>query len=410
MKLTNTSCKSAKPAEKPYKLADGGGMYLEIMPNGSKYWRLKYRFTGKEKRLALGVYPETSLADARERREQARKVLAAGNDPGEVKKEAKRLATLQAENSFEAIAREWHENQLARWNAHHAASVWRRLEVNIFPAIGSRPIVSITAPELLAAIRIIEKRGAHDVSHRSLQTTGQVFRYAIATGRAERDISADLRGALKTAKKNHYAHLETSELPEFLRKLEAYDGERQTLLGLKLMVLMFVRTGELRGAWWKEVDFDKAEWRIPAERMKAKEPHIVPLSRQTIAALRELKQLTGHGELLFPSRSNAHKCISENTLLYAIYRMGYHNRTTTHGFRALASTILNEMGFRPDVIERQLAHGERNKVRAAYNHAQYLPERKKMMQHWADYIDGIASGEVPDTSNVVKFGKQGKPS
>lgn len=385
MKLTDTTCKNTKPTDKPRKLSDGAGLYLEVMPTGSKYWRLKYRFAGKEKRLAIGVYPEISLKEARERRDQARKLIQNGTDPSQLKKDLKHQQIIDTENTFKKIAIEWHENQKPTWNTRHAITVLRRLEMNIFNYIGDKPIHTIKAPELLSVVRVIERRDALDVAHRALQTCGQIFRYAIAIGKAERDITADLRGALKTRKKEHFNRLEAKELPEFLKKLEEYDGDPQTILGFKLLILTFVRTGELRGAKWEEIDFDKSEWRIPAERMKMKEQHIVPLSNQSLLILKELLTLNGSREYIFPNRNKPSNFISENTLLYALYRMGYHS--TPHGFRATASTILNEHGFRPDVIERQLAHAERNKVRASYNHAQYLPERREMMQWWANYLE-----------------------
>lgn len=395
MALTDIACKNAKAGPKPRKLSDDKGLYLEVSPTGGKYWRLKYRYAGKEKRLALGVYPEVSLNQAREKRDEARKLLANHIDPSQAKKEEKRKKFLNAENSFEAMAREWHDKQKMSWTERHASYVIRRLEADIFPELGPRPINEITPVELLHVIRKIEDRGALDISHRVLQTVGQVFRYGIVTGRAQRDISNDLRGALKTRRKTHYANLEAKELPEFIEKLASYEGDLQTKLALKFMLLTFVRTGELRGAKWEEIDLNKKEWRIPAERMKMRELHIVPLSEQAMDILKALQPLTGHREYVFPNRNKPMHFISENTLLYAIYRMGYHSRTTIHGFRATASTILNEHGFRQDVIERQLSHGERNKVRASYNHAQYLPERRKMMQWWGDYVDAAAaSGEV----------------
>ena len=387
MALTDTTVRNSKPQEKPYKLADAQGMYLHVKPNGGKHWRLKYRFSGKEKLMALGTYPEISLAEARERKTEARKLLKNNIDPSEVKKEEKREKLANTENSFETIAREWHENQKLSWTPRHASYVLKRLEADLFPALGSHPIKAITAPKLLAALRTIETRGAIDLAHRALQVCGQIFRYAIATGRGERDISADLRGALKSRGTTHHAKLDATELPEFLHKLEEYDGDFQTKIGLKLILLTFVRTTELRGAKWEEFNLKKQEWRIPAERIKMRDPHIVPLSRQAIRLLEELKPLTGHRDHLFPNRNKPLTFISENTFLYAIYRMGYHSRATTHGFRGTASTILNEHGFRPDVIERQLAHSERNKVRASYNSAQYLPERRNMMQWWADYLE-----------------------
>jgi integrase len=389
--LSDAKARNAKPRSKPYKIADGEGLFLLITPSGGKYWRLKYFFAGKEKLLALGVYPEVMLADARERRAQARKVLAAGNDPGEAKKEAKRLAVVRSGNSFEVIAREWYENRKHEWALNTAVPKLARLEQHLLPKLGPRPISEITAPEVLAVLRAVEARGTLDTAKRVMQMCGQIFMYAIATGRAERNPVPDLRGALKTHIVQHYSHLKATDLPKYLKKLEIYDGSLLTKLALRLLLLTFVRTTELRGAEWAEIDWKKAEWRIPPERMKMKELHIVPLSRQAIAVLRELQELTGHRPYIFPNQHNPSKCMSENTMLYALYRMGYHSRTTGHGFRSTASTILNEHGFRADVIERQLAHSERNAVRAAYNHAQYLPERRKMMQWWADYLDQRAA-------------------
>ena len=301
------------------------------------------------------------------------------------------LQTLIANsNSFETIAHEWHHSRLEKWKPKHAVNILRRLENDIFPALGARAINEIKAPELLSVLREIESRGAIDIAHRTLQICGQIFRYGIVTGRNDRDIAADLRGALKTRKSENYTRLEAKELPEFLDRLENYDGDLQTKLALKFTLLTFVRTGEVRGAKWTEFDLDKKEWRIPASRMKMSEMHIVPLSTQTIAVLKELQLITGNYEHLFPNRNKPITFISENTMLYVLYRLGYHSRATVHGFRATASTILNEHGFRPDVIERQLAHSERNKVRASYNHAQYLPERREMMQWWGDYLENSA--------------------
>lgn len=390
MALSDAKVRNAKRLSKPYKISDGEGLFLLVSTSGSKYWRFKYSYSGKEKLLAFGVYPEVSLSDARERRAQARKALAAGTDPSEVKKQAKRLAILKADNNFESIAREWHNNKQHAWAPKYATDVLTRLEADIFPKLGSRPITDIVASELLAALRIVESRGALDLTHRLLQSCGQVFTYGIVTDRATRNPAAELRGALKQPVKRHQPYLKENELSEYLGKLSQYDGHPQTKLALKFLLLTFVRTTELRGALWKEIDFEKSEWRIPAERMKMRDPHIVPLSKQAVAVLRELKPLTGHLEHVFANQHHPVGCMSENTMLYALYRMGYHSRTTGHGFRATASTILNENGFAPDLIERQLAHTERNKVRAAYNHAQYLPERRKMMQWWADYLDRVA--------------------
>lgn len=387
--LTDIIAKNAKPKEKIFRLFDEKGLYLEINPKGGKYWRFKYRFDGKENRLALGVYPEVSLKEAREKRDAIRKQVSNGINPAQEKKLIKLTRLINAENSLENVAREWHEKQKQRYTAKHSKTVLKRLEADIFPLLGSRPINQITAAELLLTVQKIEKRGAIDLAHRALQTAGQIWRYAIATARAERDISADLRGALTVRKKVNHANLKEDELPEFLRKLAHYDGELQTRLALGMLVLTFVRTSELRGARWEEINFETREWHIPAERMKMREKHIVPLSKQVIELLQQVRRLHNNPDFVFPSHITPHKPISENTLIFAIYRMGYHSKATAHGFRATASTILNEKNFRADVIEKQLAHGERNKVRASYNHAQYLPERKEMMQWWADHLDKL---------------------
>ena len=391
MSLSDAKVRNAKPRSKPYKISDGEGLFLVVATTGSKYWRLRYFFAGKEKLLALGVYPETGLDDARKKRAQAKKTLAAGKDPGEAKKEAKRLAVLKSENSFETIAREWHEKRKHEWAENSAKMVIKRLERHVFPKLGHRPIADMVAPEVLSMLRVIENGGALETAQRVMQICGQIFMYAIATGRAERNPVPDLRGALKTPVTKHYSHLKAGELPEYLKKLEANDGDAKTKLALRLLLHTFVRTMELRAAQWLEIDFDKAEWRIPAERMKMKEVHIVPLSKQAVAILRELKKLSGDHKHIFPNQQNRTTFMSENTMLYALYRMGYHSRTTGHGFRSTASTILNEHDFPPDVIERQLAHCERNKVRAAYNYAQYLSQRRKMMQWWSDYLDEAAN-------------------
>lgn len=313
-----------------------------------------------------------------------------GNDPGAEKREAKRLAVLKGENTFEVLAKEWCDSKKHKWVTNYYEAMMVRLKNHIFPRLGNRPITEISAQEFLSVVRVVEKSGALDLAQRLMQASGQVFRYAIATGRAEKNPITDLRGALKTPVKKHQAYLKEHELPEYLKKLEAYDGHPQTKLALKFLLLTFVRTAELRGAKWTELNFDKAEWRIPAERMKMRDPHIVPLSRQAVAVLEEMKKLTGQWEHVFANQIKPSARMSENTMLYALYRMGYHSKATGHGFRATASTILNENGFLPDVIERQLAHAERNEVRAAYNHAQHLPERRKMMQWWADYLDAVA--------------------
>jgi integrase len=363
-----------------------------VQSNGAKYWRMKYRLQGREKLLALGVYPDVSLKDARAGRDKAKALLKEGVDPIAERREQTRLVQAVQENTFEAIGREWLESRKAGWTKDHSARVLQSLAADIFPGIGARPIAELSASELLTALRNIEARGALELAARVLQRCGSVFRYAIATGRCQRNPATDLRGALKTAKKENYAALDASELPEYLRKLADYDGHVQTKLALRLLALTFVRTGELRGAQWPEFDLEAAEWRIPAERMKMKAAHIVPLSSQAIEVIEQLRALNGYSKWVFPNQASPQKCMSENTMLYALYRMGYHSRATGHGFRTTASTILNETGFRADAIERQLAHAERNKVRGAYNKAEYLPERRKMMQAWADMLDAMDDG------------------
>lgn len=401
MKLTDTTCKNAKPAEKPRKLSDGHGMYLEVMPNGSKYWRLKYRFAGKEKRLAIGVYPQVSLKEAREKRETARKLLAEGIDPNQAKRVAKAKSRISAENTFEAIAREWHDNQKSGWSENHAQTVLARLEQDIFPELGRYPITDIDAPTLLSTIRRIEARGAHEIARRQVQVCGQVFRYGIQTGRADRDPSHDLRGALKPVKKSHYAALDSRELPGFLQELEQNNARlyMQTRHAVKLLLYTFVRTSELINAKWDEFDLEGRQWTIPAQRMKMRKEHIVPLSKQAVALLKELQEMNGHRAHVFPNQVTPRKSMSNNTILKAIERMGYKGRTTGHGFRALAMTTIKEqLQYRHEVIDRQLAHAPRNKVDAAYDRAAFLNERRKMMQEWADYVDALATG-----GNVLKM-------
>lgn len=387
MPLTNTQIKKTKPTAKPQRLFDGGGLYLEISPAGGKLWRLKYRFNGKEKRIGLGKYPQVTLAQARIKRDQAKQQLADGLDPGALRKQHKQQAAILAANSFEAVAREWHEQKAERWSDTHAARVLQSLERDAFPALGQRPITDIDPPEVLAVIRAIESRDALDVAGRVLQRCTAVFRYAVQTGRAIHNPAAELVGTIKQRKVVHRPAMPKADLPEFLNKLEDYQGQPITRYALQLLVLTFLRPGELRGARWTEFDLEAKEWLIPATRMKMKEPHIVPLSRQALALLDELRPFTGRYDLLFPNQNKITQPISENTLTYALYRMGYKSRATPHGFRATASTILNEKGFNSDAIERQLAHVERNKIRAAYNRAEYLGDRHKMMQWWGDYID-----------------------
>jgi integrase len=402
-KLTDPKIRQAKPIDKPYKLFDGGGLFLLVQPSGSKLWRLKYRFGGKEKLLAIGSYDKgVSLKMAREERDKARDQLVEGIDPIAAKKEEKRAERELTENTFRAIAQEWAETYGARWSESHHQRVLDSLEADAFPALGDLPIKEITPPMVLEIIRAVESRGALDVASRVLQRTNAVFRYAIQTGRATYNPAADMKGVLKTRKVEHRAAISRDELPRFLKKLDSYSGDPITKLALRFIVLTFVRAGELRGARWEEFDVDQGKWRIPAERMKMRSPHIVPLSPQALTAIEELEQMTGQFDLLFPSQRDPKKPISENTLLYALYRLGYHKRATVHGFRALASTILNETGFRPDVIERQLAHAERNKVRAAYHRSEYLDERRKMMAWWGAFIES----SIANKQKVVPFRKR----
>lgn len=391
MPLTDLKIKASKPKEKAYKVADEKGLFLFITPNGSKYWRCKYRFGGKEKLLALGVYPDVSLAEARDKRDEARKLLANNIDPGLAKQLSKRAAKIAAASSFEAVAREWFAKFSTQWVPSHSEKIIRRLERDIFPWLGNRPIAEINAPELLSVLRRIESRGAIETAHRAQQNCSQIFRYAIVTGHAERDPAADLRGALQPAKTKHHASIiDPKAIGALLRSIEDYQGSFVTKCALKLAPLVFVRPGELRNAEWAEFNFETAEWRIPAHKMKMRVMHIVPLSTQAIEILKELYVLTGEGRYLFPSTRTTQRPMSENTVLGALRRLGYSkDEMTGHGFRSMACTILNEQGWNRDAIERQLAHAERNNVRAAYNYAEFLPERRKMMQWWADYLEKL---------------------
>lgn len=390
MPLSETAIRNLKPSERPLKLFDGGGLFLLLNPNGGRWWRLKYRFNGSERGLSLGVYPDVSLKNARDRRDEARRFLANGIDPSTVRRTAK----VAQSNTFEALAREWLELQrkkLAR--ATFDKAQWT-FETLLFPYIGSRPIGGITAADVLSVLRRIESRGHHETAHRAKQRCGQVFRYAVATSRAERDPTGDLRGALApVVARNHSAITEPGRIGDLLRSIDAYTGQRTTECALKLAPLVFVRPGELRAAEWSEFDLNGAEWRIPAARMKMRDPHIVPLATQAVALLRELHPLTGAGRFVFPSLRTVARPMSESAINAALRRLGYaKDEMTAHGFRALASTRLNEQGWHPDLIELQLAHAERNKVRAAYNRASRLAERRKMMQAWADYLDGLRAG------------------
>jgi integrase len=395
MALTDVKARNAKPGEKQVKLFDGDGLFLLVAPAGGKWWRFKYRFGGKEKLLALGTYPEVSLADARQRREDARKLLANGVDPGEVKKAQKAATVAVTENSFEVVAREWHSRQKTVWTEGHAERTMQRLERDVFRSIGQRPIGEITPPELLAVFRRIESRGAHETAHRARFVCGQIFRYAVATGRAERDPAADLRGALTPLKGKHHAAItDPKDVAPLLRAIDGYQGSFVVKSALLLAPLVFVRPGELRQAEWTEIDLDAAEWNIPAERMKMKQAHLVPLSNRAVEILRELKALTGNSCYVFPSGRSFHRPMSNNAINAALRRMGFDkDEMTGHGFRAMARTILDEvLQVRPDFIEHQLAHAVKDPNGRAYNRTAHLVERRKMMQKWADYLDGLKSG------------------
>lgn len=393
--LKDIQVKNAKPKDKPYKLSDGGGLYLLVNPNGGKGWRLKYRFQGKEKLLSLGVYPEIGLKEARERRDTARRLLEDGVDPSDNRKATKAAGIEQAANNFEAIAREWLSKNQAGWAKTHYSKILGRFENDVFPYIGNKPISLIAAPDLLAVIRKIESRGVLETAHRALANCGQVFRYAVATGRAERDPSGDLRGALPSVKsrRTHFAAItEPKQVGEFLRALDGYQGTATVRAALRLAPLVFVRPGELRSAEWTHIDLDAAEWRYTVT--KTNTPHVVPLSTQAIAVLKEIQPLTGKGRYVFPSPRSKERPMSDNAILSAMRRMDIDKDVMSgHGFRAMARTILDEvLSERVDLIEHQLAHAVRDPNGRAYNRTSHLPERKRMMQRWADYLDKLKSG------------------
>jgi integrase len=393
MPLTNTTIRNVKSGKKTVKLFDERGLYLEVSPSGGRWWRLKYRFDGKEKRLSLGVYPDVSLKDARERRDAARKLVADGIDPSENRKAQKSAHAERAANSFEVVAREWFAKYSATWAATNTDRIVRLFERDIFPWIGGRPIAEITAPELLTVARRIESRGALETAHRALGNCGQVFRYAIATGRAQRNPTGDLRGALPPAKGEHFAATtEPKQVAQILRAMDGYEGSFIVRCAMRLAPLVFVRPGELRRAEWASIDLEAAEWRYTVT--KTNTPHIVPLSRQALEILRELHPLTGSGRFVFPCARSNQRPMSDNAILAAMRRAGIDkDEMCGHGFRAVARTILDEvLGVRPDYIEHQLAHAVRDPNGRAYNRTAHLPERKKMMQQWADYLDKLKAG------------------
>lgn len=404
MPLSDTAIKNAKPTDKPYKVPDEKGMYLLVNPNGSKYFRFKYRFTGKEKVLALGVYPDTSLKQAREKRDEARKQMAEGIDPSENRKAVKSSKAESAANSFEVIAREWGSKKVNDWDDKNNRSK-RMLERNIFPWLGGKPITDILPKDILSCLRGVEDRGTIETAHRTLQICGQVFRYAVATGRVDRDITPDLRGALPPAKGEHFASItEPKQVAELLRAIDCYQGSLAAVCALKLAPLVFVRPGELRAAEWQHIDLESKEWRYFVSKTEVQ--HIVPLSTQAVKILEELHPVTGHGRFVFASERNPRgdRCMSENTLNAALKRLGYGKDVmTAHGFRAMARTILDEvLGVRVDFIEHQLAHAVKDPNGRAYNRTAHLPERHKMMQAWADYLDGLKNG-----AQVIAFKKIG---
>ncbi len=392
-------------------MSDEKGLRLLIKPNGSKYWRLKYRFMGKQKTLALGVYPTVSLKEAREKVLDAKRLLSKGVDPSLERKQEKQQARLSAEQSFSALAREWWEHHSGGLSENHAARIWSRLKTNSFQLLGERPIADILPGDVITVIRQVESRGAMDVAKRVLQDIRRVCAYAVQTGRLTHNPASELSGVLKATKSRHRASLPREELPIFLDALETYDktGRLLTKLALKLLLLTFVRPGELRGARWEELELDDARWRIPGDRMKMGTEHIVPLSKQALAVIEQIRSISGQYALLFPSEKERSKSMSDNTMRKAIFKLGFdgnrpdRSKANPHGFRATASSILNESGFNPDAIERQLSHQERNGVRAAYiHHARHLEERTEMMQWWADYLDGLRSIGASEPERVPK--------
>lgn len=395
MPLTDIQAKTAKGREVDYKLTDGKGLYLLVTTSGGKLWRLDYQFDGKRKTLALGSYPEISLARAREKRDQARTQIAEGIDPGQVKAAIKTAVRASTENAFETVAREWLKRFAPAWSETYPDLLLSRLETNVFPWLGTRPVGEITAPELLAVLRRIEERGATEVAHRTRAVCGQIFRYAISTGRAERDPAADLRGALTPRRKRHFASITTpKEVAALLRTIDGFTGGPVVKTALKIGIYTFVRPGELRGMKWEELDLDAALWSIPPDRMKMKSPHLVPLATQVVELLRELQPITGHTPYVFPCQRTTTKSISENTINAGLRRMGYEKEELTgHGFRAMARTLLDEvLQFRVDWIEAQLAHLVKDPLGRAYNRTTHLEDRKRMMQTYADYLDGLRQG------------------
>ncbi|MBJ7223789.1 MULTISPECIES: tyrosine-type recombinase/integrase [unclassified Brenneria] len=404
MKLNARQVETAKPKEKPYKMADGGGLYLLVKTNGSRYWRLKYRIDGKEKLLALGVYPDVSLADARAKRDEARKGIAGGIDPLEVKKEQKVEREAQVKNTFQEIALEWHNMKVKKWSAGYASDILEAFNKDVFPFIGQRPVADIKPLELLNVLKKMEDRGATEKAKKVRQRCGEVFRYAIVTGRAEYNPAPDLTSAMQGHESTHYPFLTTEELPAFFKALAGYSGSELMVLAARLLIITGLRTGELRGALWSEIDTKKALWEISAERMKMRRPHIIPLSTQALAIIDQIRAMTGQFPLLFPGRNDPSKTMSEASINQVFKRIGYTGRVTGHGFRHTMSTVLHEQGYNTAWIETQLAHVDKNAIRGTYNHAQYLDGRREMLQWYADYMVSLENG-----SNVVQgaFNRRG---
>jgi len=401
MPLTDLQVKNAKPGPKALRLKDENGLSLEISPAGGRLWRFRYWMGGKEGLISLGRYPDVSLKDARERRDEARRMVANGVNPSEARKSQKAVAVAES-ITFEFVFREWFAKFQTEWTPGTAADIFDRVTKNVLPWLGGRPLLEIKATEILAVVRRVEERGAPEQARRILQKIGQVFRYAEATGRADHNPADSLRGAITPSRKRHHASVRTpKEAAKLLRVVDEYEGHFTTRCALQFAALTFVRPGELRHAEWKEFDVDHAEWRIPGSKMKMREQHIVPLSTQSLAVLTDLRPLTGNGKYLFPSLRSPDRPMSENTVNAALRRLGYSkDEMTGHGFRSLASTLLNEMGWNRDAIERQLAHAERNSIRAAYNFAEFLPERRRMMQAWADYLDDLRAGGKPKSPKM----------
>ncbi|WP_037036507.1 integrase arm-type DNA-binding domain-containing protein [Rahnella sp. WP5] len=404
MKLNARQVETAKPKDKPYKMADGGGLYLLVKTNGSRYWRLKYRIDGKEKLLALGVYPDVSLADARAKRDEARKGIAGGIDPLEVKKEQKVEREAQVKNTFQEIALEWHNMKVKKWSAGYASDILEAFNKDVFPFIGQRPVADIKPLELLNVLKKMEDRGATEKAKKVRQRCGEVFRYAIVTGRAEYNPAPDLTSAMQGHESTHYPFLTTEELPAFFKALAGYSGSELMVLAARLLIITGLRTGELRGALWSEIDTKKALWEISAERMKMRRPHIIPLSTQALTIIEQIRAMTGQFPLLFPGRNDPSKTMSEASINQVFKRIGYTGRVTGHGFRHTMSTVLHEQGYNTAWIETQLAHVDKNAIRGTYNHAQYLDGRREMLQWYADYMDSLENG-----SNVTQgaFNRRG---